>query len=339
MSIQFSLGTISLVELVAVPVTVADGSAIFHYDGKLTAVFDGIKDDTVIQWTQIEGLAVTYTSPLNEAEITFTSNDLDKKVFICCTNPGTDAEICARAEFYHFPVSWVDGKVIGNSISLGTLSNPDYPSAVDFTSRVHHGMLPVDNSLPGYSNAARFLGTMVKMEGVIDAYTESKLTNSANEEGEKSIVGYSLLQDDGTNINVLSTYSGYVPIVLGVGSSDLDEWFQIEMRRYGYTYDLIVPLPIETSPGISEVISPPIGGGTGGIKTLTTILSTISKSAHEDSVTLNNSNVGNLLNLTTVLQTKKSVPIDEDTVSVNTSTAAGGILSIVTSIQTAISVT
>ena len=131
MSIQFSLGIISSVDIHAVPVSVGDGAAIFHYDGQLVGEFYNIKDDTVIQWSQVSGVPVTFTSPLNEETITFTSNDLDKKVFKCCTNPGTDAELCALAEFYHFPVDWTNKMDVFDNKS-SSIHDPNALTLADF---------------------------------------------------------------------------------------------------------------------------------------------------------------------------------------------------------------
>lgn len=341
MSIQFSLGIISLVELTSVPVRVADGSAVFHFDGHLVAEFDGLKPETVIQWTQIEGLPVTFLSPLNEGEIYFTSNDLDKKVFICCTNPGTDAEICTKAEFYHFPVSWVDGDIIGTSYGLGTFTNPDYPNASSFSAISHHGMLPVDHSLPGYSNAARFIGTMVKMEGVVDEYTETTFDYTATEEAVNDITGFSLMQSDGTSTSVIGTYVGYNPSILGVGSSSLDEWLQVEFYRYGYKYELTIPLTSTTSPGITEVINPPVKPSNGGILSMVSILSTFTEVTFEDMVSeaVSRDNLGGILGTETILQSKVTVTPPSDNSKVSSTNASSGITELTTFLQTSVNVT
>lgn len=255
MSLGFSLGIIRALDLVAVPVTVQDGSAIFHYEGVLTAVFQDLREDTVIQWTQVSGLPVAFTSPLNEAVLTFTSNDLDKKEFVCCTNPGTDAEICSKAEFYHFPVSWAEGtKLVTSDDFPGAGSNPDYPGAEAFEYNAFYAMQPIDRTLDGYDLVTKVLGNISQFSGVAQDYRETVFTFNMTDEALKSIRKIEFYEDIGAGWTLIRTILGNNSTILRIPHSETPLKITFTLERYGYSYEVDLYPDAKTSPGATEFV-------------------------------------------------------------------------------------
>lgn len=88
-----------------IPIIVPDGYSILSGDGSMTAIFPNGQTTPPLLWEQVSGVPVTFTSPLDEPTITFTSTDLAFKEFKCTTYP-TDP-IAARfdiGKFFSYPL-------------------------------------------------------------------------------------------------------------------------------------------------------------------------------------------------------------------------------------------
>ena len=149
----------------SVPIRVYDNGELWVYSGSMTAEIEGDVNTTTLTWVQLTGEPVTYTGPVNGLTITFTTTDLQSKVFRCYTNKGTPSEAYDDGTYYHHPIE----VIVTNDPYDGTtskLTNMLYPEDISY--RVQGGMLStyIDPKISG----------VIRLEGPVDEYTEFRIT-------------------------------------------------------------------------------------------------------------------------------------------------------------------
>lgn len=334
MSIQFSLGIIRVLDLKAVPVSVMDGSAIFHHEGSLHGEFTGLKDDTVIQWTQISGVPVTFIGGTSGESIQFVTSDLDQKEFICCTNPGTDAELCAKATFYHFPVDFYEANVSVNR-STGVIPVPKDLTEDLFSNLKYRGLSPVNSELPGYSSIPSVIGGFAPYAATDDQYTEVNFQFSGDSELLKHVIRTEVLEDSGSGFSIIETHPGFLERVLGTWDSGNPKMIRYIINNYGKASEVTVPFTGNVYPGTSETVPVVLSPQIGLVKNLVTTLSSLKSIDVQDS--LSNETMGTQsghLRMTTTLQSLVTLPGTDKAPELRLKAVTGIVSNVVTTIQT-----
>jgi hypothetical protein len=270
----------------AVPVALKPAFSIFTYDGSMSAEFEGLTEDTVIQWSQTGGVAVVYTSDQASATITFTSTELDRKEFTVCTNPGTSVEMCAVAGFFHFPLDMTDAVTLDESMPLIGGTNPDYPERSDFSPVKVHGMIPVDRQLDGYELVERDIGSVVKFEGTDDQYTEIVINRSVSTDGEAAIQSVAVfLQNEGGGWDLERTvYAPLTKTLINLPATTYPRKVIVTLYRLGYEWQIELPIAGEATPGATDRLRSNSDRPLVAIGEINTILSKVNTLAGTDYV-------------------------------------------------------
>jgi hypothetical protein len=277
MSLSFSLGIIRAADIKAVPVQIDDSSGVFKYAGSLHATFINIQPDTIIQWSQLSGDPVTYLNSLDEDHIEFTTTDLGTKTFRCCTNPGTDAELCSVASFYHFPVELEQGQRFSSGKSATFVQSTHALTERNISSAIHYAMGRIEavNSDPGTPSTP--VGDIVSFGPTTDSYTELHWTFSTDDIASYGLTGIYLYDELESGWTLARTYAVTQTRAYDVPDTSGRKKLVFEFIKRGNRYFIDITYPAMHSPGATSVVL----GTTGHAETrgtLLTLLSSIRKS-------------------------------------------------------------
>ena len=211
------------------PVRVYDAGELWVYRGSMRAEIEGDLGATTLTWVQLTGDPVTYTSSTDGLTITFTTTDLQSKVFRCYTNKGTPNEAYDDGTYYHNPIDVVVCRgAKGNQ--EGLLTNFLYADHVKYV--IQGGMIDKYNHTDN-------LG-VVRIHGAIDQYTEVGFSN-INAEVARDIQ-YTNIETKATGSSVWVLYRAYAGYRSKVGSLPLTaDDFRITIRHInrGHVTDMV----------------------------------------------------------------------------------------------------
>jgi len=226
--INLKLGLVVKLHLVAVPVRVPDKFDVLALSGTMEAIITGSPSTNVI-WEQLEGTPVTFTTPLNQLSIGFTTTDYEYKLFKCTTNPNTDVERSAVGHFYHYPVDTLN--IQRTSSKFHTLRERSEQPKIDID--------------PGLGVSQYFPRVAVKIEQNTSNHTRFKITKGSDVKI--------------TNIKITASNDGinYIIISDGVPNrltfADLNyEFLEFEVTTFNYG---ILKKKIFTFNNISSITS------------------------------------------------------------------------------------
>ena len=162
------------------PVTGFDNFELWKLYGDMTCTIVGSIDTANITWVQTGGTPVTFTTPINQTHVEFTTTDLTDKYFTVYTNKGTQIEEADECVFYHHPIDYI----IENINSVGTNNVTGLIGEVNTS--VIPGMYPVDPTLANFSivptpgelfesKATWTPNTELILSGIPPSYTRSTL--------------------------------------------------------------------------------------------------------------------------------------------------------------------
>ena len=201
------------------PVRVYDAGELWVYRGSMTAEIEGDLGTTTLTWVQLTGDPVIYTSSTDGLKITFTTTDLQSKVFRCYTNKGTTNEAYDDGTYYHNPIDVVVCRgTKGNQ--EGLLTNFLYVDRVKYV--LQGGMINQYNHTDDEG--------VVRIHGNIDQYTEVGFSG-INAAVAKDIQ-YTQIETKATGSSVWVLYRAYAGYKANVGSLPLTaDDFRITMQH------------------------------------------------------------------------------------------------------------
>lgn len=281
MSLSFSLGIIRAANIKAVPVQVDDASGVFKFEGSLHAVFTNLQEDTVIQWSQLTGEPVTFLTPLDGSDIAFTTTELGTKTFRCCTNPGTDSEICAVASFYHFPVDILQGHAFYSGKTSVRATSTHALTASNITSAIYYAMGRIEavNSDPGTPSTPT--GDMVSFGPAVNSYTELQWIYSVEDIASYGLTGIYLYDELESGWTLVSTYAVTQTRAYDIPDTPGRKKLVLEFNHLGNRYFIEITYPGIHSPGATSVVSGDTGHSATRVK-MVTLLSSIRKISKSD---------------------------------------------------------
>jgi hypothetical protein len=292
------------------PIELNTGSNLFVYSGSMTAVIQGELGNNSITWEQVEGDPVTYTSSLDGLTITFTTTDLNRKVFKVYTNKGTPLEQSAIAEFVHFPVERIltgDREDLLNVRQTNTIRASDLLPAYK-----QNGFISIDPNSPNYAvssygsltdSADSFTGLIVEgrlSDDVIPFVITSEVWEKIN--------GAWTLRFDSEGY--LKDFSSKVPVT----ENAFKIVYTVNLRGYKTNVDLLVDSGYRK--GFSNRITIDNRSDLIGINNYSVVLQTKRAFTCTD-LLIADEYRDNLLSIdgyTAVLQTKRAFAVDNDLV-------------------------
>lgn len=318
--------------VIPTPIDALDTYSLWIYSGTLRSTISGSTTGINIHWEQLTGDPVTFTSPIDQLDVTFTSSNLLNKTFRVYTNKGSAFEEYDDCTFYHHPIDIV--RVDYGGYSNTRLTNHFYQTAIKVTAIP--GMYPVNNSLPRYGIVPK---TSDKLHGfkVLDLNTEIVLTGVPS--------GYTQIT---TKIEVESSPGVWTTFATSdAGESTIIGLTQVPRLKYSYVYrglrssveisDSVIMNAIDVGCGASN----PVMSGLCRSNTMTNYLSTPHTMVEynlDDTVTtelingnvlsnfLSISHVFGIINLTNETQTEYNTVTDITNYlsTPHTSTSVGG---------------
>jgi hypothetical protein len=293
------------------PIELNTGSNLFVYSGSMTAVIQGELGNNSITWEQIDGEPVTYTSSTDGLTITFTTTDLNRKVFKVYTNKGTPLEQSAIAEFVHFPVERI---LIGDREDLLNVKQTNTIRASDLLPAYkQNGLISIDPNLSNYA-----VSSYGSLADSADSFTglivEGRLPNDVipfiktSEVWEKVSGSWTLRFN---SVGYLKDFSGKVPVT----ENEFKIVYTVNLRGYKANVDLLVDS--KYGKGFSNRISIDDRSDLIGINNYSAVLQTKRAFTCIDPV-ISNKHRDDLLSIdgyTAVLQTRRAFAVSDDLVA------------------------